>query len=110
MLKRDVWTMLVLAVGAGLLGGLVSGSLTSTPPAFAEKTAAPKVISAESFFIVDQQGQVRAALALSPDNGQPALVFLDKQGKVRLRASLLAQGHPAVYVDGKDGKPFWYEP
>lgn len=115
MQRSDVWAVLGLAAAAGLLGGLMAGALTSTTPVLAEKTPAAqpvpqKVMSAESFFVVDQQGQVHGALSLSPDNGQPTLVLLDKQGKARLRVGLLADGRPAVYVDGKDGEPFWYEP
>lgn len=103
--------LLVAALSAGLLGGLLATYLQPSAPAMAEKAApAAKVVSAESFFIVDQQGKVRAALSLSPDNGHPTLVFLDKQGKTRLRVVLLSEGHPAVYVDGKEGQPYWYEP
>lgn len=105
------WQLLVAALGAGVLGGLFATHLPSLPPASAERPApTAKVVSAESFFIVDQQGKVRAALSLSPDNGHPTLVFLDKQGKARLRVVLLSEGHPAVYVDGKEGEPYWYEP
>jgi hypothetical protein len=103
--------LLVAALAAGLFGGLLATHLHPALPALAEKTApAAKVVSAESFFIVDEQGKVRAALSLSPDNGHPTLVFLDKQGKTRLRVVLLSEGHPAVYVDGKEGQPYWYEP
>lgn len=111
MQRRDEWKMVAVALTAGVLGGLASGHLAGTSPLSAEQaTPAAKVLSAESFFIVDQQGKVRAALSLSPDNGHPTLVFLDKQGKARLRVVLLSEGHPAVYVDGKEGQPYWYEP
>jgi hypothetical protein len=100
-----------MACISGTLGAWLFTYLFVTNPVFAEKPAgSAKALSAENFFIVDEQGKVRAALSLSPDNGQPALVLLDKQGKVRLRAGLMNDGHPAVYVDGKDGVPFWYEP
>ena len=111
MQRRDEWKMVAVALTAGVLGGLISSHVAAIPPVSAEKAApAAKVVSAESVFIVDQQGKVRAALSLSPDNGHPALVFLDQQGKARLRVGLLSDGRPAAYVDGKDGAPYWYEP
>jgi len=50
MKRRDYWLMLLLAVAAGLVGGMVSDRILRGKVAFAEKAPAhAKVISAEDF-------------------------------------------------------------
>ena len=48
------------------------------------KAAAPEVVRAQRFEVVDAEGRVRIALAMGGENGQsPGLALLDAKGKSR---------------------------
>jgi len=84
MNKKEYSLMLVLALVAGLVGGVVSSQFFVGQPAFAEKDAkTEKVIEAEEFRLVDKDGRTRAFLGFghSPINrGQPRLELHGKEG------------------------------
>lgn len=84
MNKKQYSLMLVLALVAGLVGGVVSSQFLMGQPAFAEKKSNPlKVVESEEFRLVDKDGKTRAFLGFdhSPINrGQPRFVLHGKTG------------------------------
>ncbi|GEM_PF-5235060 len=130
-----------IAMGAGLFGGIVAIWLFNGVEAFAQKTKEhKKVVTAEDFHLVDQEGKLRGALFVS-GKGEPGFALFDKEGKDRIllmlnadgstqidlldpsgesRASLsLAKdgspglklvGDPTVALLNRDGKPIWRAP
>ncbi|MDH3559180.1 MAG: hypothetical protein OEV25_16455 [Deltaproteobacteria bacterium] len=84
MNKKQYSLMLVLALVAGLVGGVVSSQFFMGQPAFAEKKSNPmKVVESEEFRLVDKDGKTRAFLGFghSPINrGQPRFELHGKEG------------------------------
>ena len=84
MSKKHYTLMLVLALVAGLVGGVVSSQFLGSQPAFAKKYPfSKKVIEAEEFRLVDKDGKTRAFLGFghSPINkGQPRFELHGKEG------------------------------
>ena len=79
MNKKQYSLMLVLALVAGLVGGVVSSQFLMGQPAFAEKKAKPqKAIEAEEFRLVDKNGKTRAFLGIN--KGQPRFELHGKRG------------------------------
>jgi hypothetical protein len=79
MSKKQYSLMIVLALVAGLVGGVVSSQFLMGQPAFAEKKAKPqKVIEAQEFRLVDKDGKTRAFLGIN--RGQPRFELHGKRG------------------------------
>jgi hypothetical protein len=70
---------LLLSLGAGLLGGVLSHSLIPQLVHAQSQTLPAKVVRAESFVLVNEKGVVLGKL--SYDEGRPALKLFDEQGK-----------------------------
>lgn len=118
--SRDA-LMVMVALVAGLVGGVVSSELLRGTPIFVQK--APqlgKVLQAERFEVVDQAGKTLAALGTAPD-GSPNLTLFDQAGKLRAalgHAKLEAIGTGAtenravssLVLFDKDGKVLWEAP
>ena len=86
MLNRSVLTAIVAGFVGGVLGAYVaghSGSVASAAPTSSAAIAAPRIR------LLDEQGRVRAELALSPDGG-PGLFFYDRSGRNRMVLGLYA--------------------
>ena len=65
--------------------------------------AAPKVIAAQEFRLVDGAGKTRASLS-AQDDGSTGMVFFDREGKRRAVLRLRADGTPALSLHDADGK------
>ena len=82
MNKKQYSMMLVLALIAGLMGGVVSSWFLVGKSAFAEKKAEPqKVIEAREFRLVDENRKIRAILG--PTATGVSFVFMDEFGNFR---------------------------
>jgi hypothetical protein len=92
---RAKWAILVAAVCLVVTVAAVAYAAGQA------KTAAPKVVRAQKFEVVDAQGRVRATLGLLPD-GSPSLELTDEQGKTRAQLSLYSDGSP--YLGLQDAK------
>lgn len=95
MNKKRYTLILLLAVIAGLLGGVISSSFTRLLPHHA------KVIKAERFVVVDEDGQTRAKLALKHKT-KPCLSLLDRDGQTRVELSVRWDGETALTFMDKD--------
>lgn len=115
--------MLVLAMIAGLVGGVVSSWLFIGVPVFAQKIPRPaKTVRAEKFVVVNKDGQPRiwlgplgllipntkdgqpgAAFGVTPD-GAVGLEFYGGKGeKSRIKLALSPDGAPSVILSDKGG-------
>ena len=72
-------TNLILALAAGLLGGLLSRYMNPIP-AYAQTQSAPKEIRAQSFVLINEQGTPLGLLGFDP-NGVPIIKLLDERGR-----------------------------
>ena len=89
MNKKQNSLMLVLAVIAGLVGGVMSSRFWGDGFVFAQKT--PQRIEAEAFLLVDRNGEYRAMLGFSSD-GRPGFCLFDRDGRSRFRIETLRNG------------------
>ena len=81
MKKKQYSLVLMLALVAGLLGGMVSTQSLVNKPAFAERAKPQKVIVAEEFRVVDRQGKTHAVLRMGHKDFPGVAVSLQLQGK-----------------------------
>jgi len=129
MSRKQYGLMLVLAVIAGLVGGVVSSFLFMGTPVFAQKTEVADIIRAKRFEVVDKDGKLHAALYLlagepglvlydknekpcaefSLYNGEPGLSFRDKNSKSRFVLGL-DNGEPLLRFTDKNDKVIWSAP
>jgi len=101
--KRDV-LMVIVALAAGLVGGVVSSWFLMGAPVFAQKAPQPeKVLQAERFEVVDQAGKLRAALGTASD-GSPSLTLADQAGKSRATLGIASDGSPGLQLYDQAGQ------
>lgn len=110
MTKKQCGLIVVLALLAGLVGGLVSSQLFVGQPVFAETAQQnEKVVVAGEFRLVDKQGKTHAVLKFSPSSG-PSLAMIDESGRARAALGLLGDGTPFFGMLDKNGEPLWKAP
>lgn len=110
MKKKQCSLMVVLALLAGLVGGMVSSQLFMGQLVFAETAQQnEQVVVAREFRLVDKRGKTRAVLRFSPIGGA-SLAMLDASGKVRAAFGLVKDGTPFLGMLDKNGQPFWKAP
>jgi hypothetical protein len=101
--KKQYSFIVVLAFVGGLVGGVVSNQLLLNQPAHAEKKAQPsKVIEAQEFRVVDQDGRKRAQLMLT-EVDSPALILSDENELIRLQMQLVPKGFPVLWFRDANG-------
>ncbi len=94
MTKAQFRVLMLLTVISGLVGGGLADLLFRGLAArAAQTTAAPKVIEAQEFRLVDSTGKQRAVLGLS-HTGALGLWLYDAAGKGRASLGLLGDGKP----------------
>ncbi len=110
MTKKDYGLVLLLAMIFGLAGGTVASRFFMDEPVFAAKTPKPqKVITAEKFVLVDEDGVSRAVLGQYSKNkvgvGRVALALQDEKGNARIELAVTKEGVIGLNFFNKDGKP-----
>lgn len=76
MNRKQYIILLVSAVIAALLGGLLSGYIFSEKSVIAQETGT--MLQAEQFRLVDKNGKILAVLAISPDTREPFFAIYSK--------------------------------
>ena len=76
---------LILALAAGLLGGLLSRYVAPMPVHAQAQTAAPKEIRAQSFVLVNAQGVALGLMGFDPQ-GRPVIKLVDERGRTLFSA------------------------
>lgn len=127
MRRDEQWTVIILALAAGFMGGWL-GSRTPGGVAAAKETGLKPagVVEAQEFRLVDPAGRVEsvwnsgrsgARLTFGPetgsprvvigllDNGDPGVSLYDREGKNRADLRAASTGHPTLRLgDDKRGK------
>jgi len=99
MNRKEYLGVLGVAVMAGLVGGIISGNLFKPVPAIqmerviAQETShTGKLITAEEFRLVDQDGWTRAVLGMGAEgtlgSGEPFMAIYNKEGESLARFRL----------------------
>ena len=70
---------IILSIGAGLLGGVISHSISPQPVHAQTPTARTKEVRAETFVLVNEDGLVLGKL--SHDGGRAMFQLFDRQGR-----------------------------
>jgi hypothetical protein len=91
----------VLALAAGLVGGLLADRLSFDRPVLASEPA--KEIMAQAFTLVDAEGATRAALNTSIE-GEPALAFYDSKHRIRIVLDMTGGGDPRLFLMDAEGR------
>jgi hypothetical protein len=103
-MNRGTYSLIVLlALTAGLMGGVISSRLTMSQPVFAKSQEAPhKVVEAQAYRVVDKNGRVRAEMSAM---GLPwdGLVMFDENGRTRLSLGVNPQTGPELKLYCKEG-------
>jgi hypothetical protein len=80
MSKKEYGFMVVLAIIAAIVSGVISSWLLMGQAVFAEKKGdVPRVIRAQSFQVIDEAGSIRIELG----GKLGTLAFFDKDGEAR---------------------------
>ncbi|HZO80230.1 MAG TPA: hypothetical protein VFB33_00925 [Candidatus Binataceae bacterium] len=94
-----------VALVAGAIGGALSARLWPAPrSAMAAGPQALAGITARRFEVMDEQGNARARLFVSPD-GLAQLAMYDQQGIERAALAVSREGTTLLQMSGDDGKP-----
>ena len=103
MNRRICSLMLLLALTAGLAGGLLATHFSATAPALAANTPeAQKVISAEEFRLIDKEGRILSTWGMYA--GGPGIVLFNKNGQFRAVFSLTSpEEGPVLTFADKNG-------
>lgn len=103
MEKKQLWSMLALAILAGFVGGAVASRVFTLQPVFAAKKSNPgRLIEAQALRIVDEDGNLRILLGNRPEDQGPHLLMVDKSGSnIELG---LAYGNPGLALTRGSGR------
>ncbi|MFH0811106.1 MAG: hypothetical protein V2A77_11675 [Pseudomonadota bacterium] len=101
MNKAGYTSVVILALVAGLIGGLVASRLAFVPAAWAQNRT-PKTIEAEDFRLVDAERNLRALLRVEK-GGQPELTLWDTSGMARAALRLNHEQEPVFDMWSKGG-------
>jgi hypothetical protein len=135
MRRREVLLIIALTVVAGVVGGALSNRVFMARTAAAQEAEQQrKVITAEEFRLVDEDGKIRAVLVAGSkgdisinfydrydenratlglsSEGQPvlklfdqgSLEFADKNGQIRVRVDVAYDGSPSLRLYDEDGR------
>lgn len=100
-------TALIAALMAGALGGAASARLWPGPVSAAAASTTQQSltsITARQFEVMDDQGNERAKLSVSPE-GMAQLAMYDQQGVERALLAVTKEGTTMLAMSGDDGKP-----
>jgi hypothetical protein len=103
---------LILVIVASLLGGVCGAILThvfTSKPTFAQMRPKGKVVSAEEFTLLDEKGNIRLSLTMTPDDSIN-LALYDEGGKTQAGFVMSLSEKPSLIFQSKGGKTIWSAP
>ena len=113
MKRGQLTVIIVLALFAGFIGGIVSSQFLGDRTVLArEEPPAKEVVVAHEFRLVSDDGRTLAILGGHPGEEpflpiEPALRFFDRQGDMRMLVGMIPVNKPFVGFFDKDGKTAW---
>ena len=105
--KKPYFGMLILALIAGVIGGVLSSKISWRQEKTPEDLELRKVIVANEIHLVDQDGKARWVLAISRD-GEASVTFVNKDGWAPMAMGVNRNGLPffnMILQPGKGGGP-----
>ena len=102
MNRRQFSLLLVLSLLAGLVGGILTSQFFLATPVLAEKKTGPaRVVIAEEFRLVDNEGKILSTWGMYA--GGPGIVLFNKNGQFRAVFSLTSpeEGPVLTFADNK---------
>jgi hypothetical protein len=100
-------TCLILATICGFAGGLAS-KMWNASPVFAQERLHPKIVSAESFVLVNAAGERRGVLSVGRDGSAVLRLYDDAGGKPRIElGTKFSSGEPEIRILAQDGRTTW---
>jgi hypothetical protein len=103
MTRKESVSIVLLAVVAGWIGGMMPGMVLRSEPVIAQQPSGDTVVSAEEFRVVGKDGQVRAVIGAQPD-GATSAAFYDFHGKIRAEMGINAAGVSELALYDQGGK------
>jgi len=94
-MKRE-WLYAMLALGAGIAGGMLGSRLNEAVAAAAVETA-PKSLAAHEILLIGPNGRPRAALRMTK-SGEPSLEFFDHAGQARIALDIGSDENPGMRI------------
>jgi len=113
MKRGQLTVIVVLALFAGFIGGIVSSQFLGDRTVFArEEPPAKEVVVAHEFRLVSDDGRTLAILGGHPGEEpflpiEPALRFFDRQGDMRMLVGMIPVNKPYVGFFDNNGKTSW---
>jgi len=113
MKRGQLAVIVVLALFAGFIGGMVSGQFLGDRTVFArEEPTAKEVVVAHEFRLVSDDGRTLAILGGHPGEEpflpiEPALRFFDREGDMRMLVGMIPVNKPYVGFFDNNGKTSW---
>lgn len=103
MNRRIYSLILVLALTAGICGGILASYFFAATPVLAEKPLEPeKIVAAEEFRLLDKEGRILSTWGMYA--GGPGIVLFSKNGQFRAVFSLTSpEEGPVLTFADKDG-------
>lgn len=105
MSRTQYWSLMIMALLAGVVGGFLSGRLFSDDAVWAQQRT--RVVNSEEFLLVDKAGKTRGGLGLGADGGV-GLVLTDKEG---IKTLYISPDEPnSIRLSDNTGKTLWALP
>ena len=105
MYRTQYWSMMIMALLAGVVGGFLSGRLFTDDAVWAQQRN--KVVNSEEFLLVNKVGKTRGGLGLGPD-GAVGLILTDKEG---IKTLYISPDEPQmIRLSDNTGKTLWALP
>jgi hypothetical protein len=102
MTIKERFGFVTLTLAAALVGGAISGHIFAARAV--DAAAAPRMITAQKFMLVDSHGKTRGEFKVT-SKGVAQVVVFDGTGTLRAGLGVGTDGAPALGVYGHDGKP-----
>ena len=104
MKRRDYILLLAVSIISGLIGGVIANQVFNGKTAIAqENQESPALIQAQEFRLVDKQGKILAALAISSSSNEPFFIINGKDGKHRIMLNI-DEGNAQVILKDNDAQ------
>jgi len=97
MKRKDYILLLVVSIISGLIGGFASKIFFEGKTAIAQEGQQAISLQGQDIRLLSKDGKVMAALAVSPDTGEPFFIINGKDGKNRIMLNL-EQGSPQIVL------------
>jgi hypothetical protein len=113
MKRGQLTIVVVLALFAGFIGGIISSRFLGDKTVFArEELPAKEVLVANEFRLVSDDGRILAILGGHPGKEpflpiEPALRFFDTHGEMRMLVGMIPVNQPYAGFFDENGKTTW---